>query len=683
MVCCSGAVECAPVYKRNRQPMNPVGVLALTIALLLMVACSERTEVPIAPPTPDIEATVQAAVAAAIPTATPTPMPDLDATVAAGIAATLAAIPTATPTPTPTATPTSTPAPTPEPAATPALVPTPTLTPRPTPTHAPRPTATPTPATSPPALLSDMVRQARPAVVRIETASGSGTGVIFETRGQTGYVITNYHVVEGAAQVDVHVNDASIFNGPVRGVDPVRDLAVVTICCGRFHTLPFGDASRLEPGGEVVVIGYALGLSGEASITRGIVSAIRYDSRYLSDVIQTDAAINPGNSGGPMLSMSGEILGINTFKISEARVEGLGFAISETTVQGQIAALRSGSPGPTPFPTRQTTPPPRGSDGFGPTSGELRHNPTDNLITTEYADVSIANMVVEATFVNPYSAASNPWDYGFILRDGSSPGHIQVFVDSRGRWNLIARDGTSSGHRAVGTMRRFNTVPRGRNHLQVVAIRERGWLFVNGEFVTTLDLSSVSRAGDVAVITGAYEGSEAAGAVTRYENFRASRLTKQYGPADGRLQRDGSDLVAEHGSGVWTRDLVAEAEFINPRDSEWDYGFIVRGPVLNRLEVIGVAGNAWWFHDTRSTGDDEYTEVADGWLYEVGASFLSRNRLLLLAFGESGWLFVNDRLLAKLDLSHNLDYGSVSVMGDFFGNHNGSPEFEDFNVWAP
>ena len=286
--------------------MNPVGVLALTIALLLMVACSEKREVPIAPPTPDIEATVQAAVAAAIPTATPTPMPDLDATVAAGIAATLAAIPTATPTPTPTATPIPTPTPTPEPAATPTLVPTPTPTPRPTPTPTPRPTATPTPATSPPALLSEMVRQARPAVVRIETASGSGTGVIFETRGQTGYVITNYHVVEGAAQVDVHVNDVSVFNGSVRGVDPVRDLAVVTICCGQFHTLPFGDASRLEPGGEVVAIGYALGLSGEASITRGIVSAIRYDSRYLSDVIQTDAAINPGNSGGPMLSMSGE-----------------------------------------------------------------------------------------------------------------------------------------------------------------------------------------------------------------------------------------------------------------------------------------------------------------------------------------------------------------------------------------
>ena len=463
----------------------------------------------------------------------------------------------------------------------------------------------------------------------------------------------------------------------------MRDLAVVTICCGQFHTLPFGDASRLEPGGEVVAIGYALGLSGEASITRGIVSAIRYDSRYLSDVIQTDAAINPGNSGGPMLSMSGEILGINTFKISEARVEDWASPYRKRRCRGRLPC--SGPALQVPRLSQPANQRLRREEamGFGPTSGELRHNPTDNLITTQYADVSIANMVVEVTFVNPYSAASTPWDYGFILRDGSSPGHIQVFVDSRGRWNLIAGDGTSSDHRAAGTLRRFNTVPRGRNHLQVVAIRERGWLFVNGEFVTTLDLSSVPRAGDVAVITGAYEGSEAAGAVTRYENFRASRLTKQYGPADGRLQREGSDLVAEHGSGVWTRDLVAEAEFINPRDSEWDYGFIVRGPVLNRLEVIGVAGNAWWFHDTRSTGDDEYTEVADGWLYEVGASFLSRNRLLLLAFGESGWLFVNDRLLAKLDLSHNLDYGSVSVMGDFFGNHNGSPEFEDFNVWAP
>ena len=158
-----------------------------------------------------------------------------------------------------------------------------------------------------------MVKQVRPAVVRIQTSSGSGSGVIFETQGQTGYVVTNHHVVEGDIQVSVIVNDSTTYSGAVLGTDRVRDLAVVSICCGSFRALPFGNASALQPGDEVVAIGYALGLPGPATVTRGIVSAVRYDSTHRSDVIQTDAAINPGNSGGPMLSMSGEILGINTF----------------------------------------------------------------------------------------------------------------------------------------------------------------------------------------------------------------------------------------------------------------------------------------------------------------------------------------------------------------------------------
>ena len=151
-----------------------------------------------------------------------------------------------------------------------------------------------------------MVKRARPAVVRIETRTSSGSGAIFDTQGQTAYVITNQHVVEGASEVNVTVNDSSTYRGTVLGTDSVRDLAVVRICCGSFSKLSFGDASRLEPGDEVVAIGYALGLSGQATITRGIVSAIRYEREYLSDVIQTDAAINPGNSGGPMLSMTGQ-----------------------------------------------------------------------------------------------------------------------------------------------------------------------------------------------------------------------------------------------------------------------------------------------------------------------------------------------------------------------------------------
>ena len=625
---------------------------------------------------------MQAAVAAALPTATPTPTPDIDATVEARMAATLAAIPT--PTPLPTATPTPTPLPTATPTPTP--LPTATPTPRPTPTPTPRPTPTKDPAAS----LSAMVKQVRPGVVRIQTSSGSGSGVIFETQGRTGYVVTNHHVVEGDVQVSVIVNDSTTYSGSVLGTDSVRDLAVVSICCGSFQTLPFGNAASLQPGDEVVVIGYALGLPGQATVTRGIVSAVRYDSTHRSDVIQTDAAINPGNSGGPILSMSGEILGINTFRYDESQsgrpTEGLGFGISGTTVQQQIPTLRAGPPAPTPTPTRRptATPVPGQTRDFGPTSGELRHAPADGFSKTEYANISIADMMVEATFVNPYSAASNKWDYGFILRRENTGPAIRFAVTSDQRWHLGWRETSNVVTQWVGggTLKSLDTGAGGRNHLRVVAIKERGWLFVNGEFVSALDLSDVTGPGDVAVITGTFEGNQVAGAVTRFENFQCERLSRRYGPADGKLEKE-PGFIAAHGSRVRTRDLVVEAEFVNPQGSDWDYGFIIRNPEFNHLEVIGLTDDAWWFHKTRDVGDDEYTIMADGYLWDAGISLLSRNHLLIIAIEGVGWLFVNDRLVAKLDLGHNLYSGRVAAMGNFFGRHQGWPSFENFNVWVP
>ena len=531
-----------------------------------------------------------------------------------------------------------------------------------------------------------MVKQVRPAVVRVEAGPGTGSGAIFETQGRTGYVITNHHVVEGYGQVNVTVNDTTTYRGTVLGVDSVRDLAVVSICCGSFHSLTFGRASSLDPGDEVVAIGYALGIQGPATITKGIVSAVRYDSRYEAWVIQTDASINPGNSGGPMLSPNGEIVGINTFKISETSVEGVGFAISETTVQERIPMLKAGAPGPTPTPTRGPTPTPApgGSGGFGPTDGELWHDPTDGFIKTENAGVSFADGIVFATFINPYSASTQSWDYGFMLRDQVNGPVVHLVVTSRGGWRLYWREDNNSESQDVarGGLKTFETHNGGSNRLWIAAVGERGYFFVNGEFIAALDLSTVTGAGDVSVITGAYTGNERAGAVTRYGDFTGSQLTKRYGPADGKLENE-PGFIAGHDSGVWARDVVVEAEYISPPGTDWDYGFVIRNPEYNRLEVIGLTGDGRWFHETRDVGDDEYTDVDSGFLWESGAALRSKNHLLVAAFDDWGLFFVNGALVARLDLSHNQDYGDVSVMGDFYLSHRGSPEFENFNVWAP
>ena len=715
----------APEIFRNvycKIPMRPFALVSIVLAFLLSMACASEGGSPGPAGTPDLEATVQAAApptatptptpdinatitasmiateeAESTPQPTPTPTPNIDATVTARTAATIAAIPTAVPTREPTGTPAPTPTSTatPEPTTIPTTLPAPTRRPAPTPrpTFTPRPAPTPVPTSPAGPSLSEMVKQVRPAVVRIQTGSGGGSGVIFETQGQTGYVITNHHVVEGYSQVNVVVNDSTTYRGTVRGSDRVRDLAVVSICCGSFRTLSFGDASRLEPGDEVIAIGYALGLTGEASITRGIVSAMRYDNRRQSNVIQTDAAMNPGNSGGPMLSTDGEILGINTFRIDEAdsgrAAEGLGFAVSETTVQQRIPALKTARAAPASTPTRRPSPTRSfgGGFGYGPASGELWHEPSDGLIKTEFADVLVSDMLVWTTFVNPYSGASNGWDYGFIIREtgtGASSSSLHIVVTSRGYWVLSIRRGARDNDKVIGEgrLKAFDTSAGGRNTLLVATFGDQGMLFVNGDFLSLLDLSSLADAGDVAVMTGVYTGSERAGAVTRFEDFQVFPLRRAYGPASGTLRAE-ARFIASHDSSAWTRDLVAEATFVTPSGRNWDYGFSIRNPDSDRLDVVGIDGSGSWFHKTREVGDNEYTDVADGSLRGLGVTLESRNHLVLLALEEVGMFLVNGQLVARLDLSHNLEYGDVGAMANFYFGHRGSPKFENFTVWTP
>jgi len=126
-----------------------------------------------------------------------------------------------------------------------------------------------------------MIQKVRPSIVRVETDLGTGSGVIFETSYAQGsdLVLTNYHVIEGARRVLTVVNDATPFAATVLGVDSVRDLAVLHICCyGQYQAVPLSDAEGTKAGAELIVMGYPYALEGQATATRGIVSAVRYES---------------------------------------------------------------------------------------------------------------------------------------------------------------------------------------------------------------------------------------------------------------------------------------------------------------------------------------------------------------------------------------------------------------------
>ena len=173
---------------------------------------------------------------------------------------------------------------------------------------------------------------------------GIGSGDIISPDG---YIVTNDHVVDGAVQIKVTLQDRRVMDAKVIGVDKLDDLAVIKIDGTNLPYLQWGDSSTLKPGETVLAFGSPFG-SFQDSVTRGIVSAVNRENPYRDDArkpggyIQTDAAINPGNSGGALVNAHGQLVGIPTFIISDSgSFAGAGFAIpsaiAEKTVQELIA----------------------------------------------------------------------------------------------------------------------------------------------------------------------------------------------------------------------------------------------------------------------------------------------------------------------------------------------------------
>lgn len=172
--------------------------------------------------------------------------------------------------------------------------------------------------------------------------AGTGSGVIYKKENGKAYVITNYHVIEDAKSVEVTLADGSKAEASIVGGDIWSDLAVLAIDdTGVEAVIEFGDSDILKQGETVIAIGNPLGLDFYGSVTTGVVSgkdrAIPVDLNgdgledWQSEVLQTDAAINPGNSGGALINLAGQLIGINSMKISESTVEGIGLAIPVNT----------------------------------------------------------------------------------------------------------------------------------------------------------------------------------------------------------------------------------------------------------------------------------------------------------------------------------------------------------------
>lgn len=200
--------------------------------------------------------------------------------------------------------------------------------------------------------VTDIVERVTPAVVGVENIQtqsfhfwdqaiydgGTGSGVIYRKDDESAFIVTNHHVIEGADQIEVILEDDTRLIAELRGTDLYTDLAVLEVDATHVDVvIELGNSELTKVGEPVIAIGNPLGLGLSGSVTQGIISGTQRSipqdlsgdglADWQADVIQTDAAINPGNSGGALINMSGQLIGINSMKINQAAVEGIGFAI--------------------------------------------------------------------------------------------------------------------------------------------------------------------------------------------------------------------------------------------------------------------------------------------------------------------------------------------------------------------
>ncbi|MBA7715143.1 hypothetical protein ES703_124184 [subsurface metagenome] len=173
-----------------------------------------------------------------------------------------------------------------------------------------------------------VVDKVKPSVVAIKTDRGDGSGWIID---ESGYIVTNYHVVEGATNITATLDNGESFLASIVGIDWLTDLAVLKIDAENLIKVGRGDSDKLQVGEWVLAIGNSLGLGVTPSegIVRALGASIPVSSgQMLGDLIGISAPINPGNSGGPLVNMAGEVVGITSIKIAMVGVEGMGWAIS-------------------------------------------------------------------------------------------------------------------------------------------------------------------------------------------------------------------------------------------------------------------------------------------------------------------------------------------------------------------
>jgi len=482
----------------------------------------------------------------------------------------------------------------------------PTWTPEPT--WTPVPTWTPTPM-RPAVDAADVAELARSSVVEIYNDLGTGTGWIYRVDADgVAWVLTNEHVVRGAETVRVRLSGVRPSqNGAVVGVDDIRDLAVVTICCNsRWEALPSASTTDVRVGSEVVALGFPGDRVGlDLSVTTGVVSSFGFHDETRSWLIQTDAALNPGNSGGPLFNHQGRVIGVVSARVHPFLGENIGFAISMRTVEEELAYLEEDAmviANPTTTPLRVPTRVSSAVQHTG-TSGELTSDPSDGSIgcsTNRNSSTVISTDTTDsAAFVRFQVPDVRQWSIGFVYHDPVNIYGVSstaTFIWSESPDNVYARhwairDGVSI-HDAPSERISGSALRTGWNELSFRTSSDGSFLRLNDHTAIEVPASQlIRRNGWSSLCVGFHSIEDEAYSIqysdlrTRFVREGVSGSLTYSGFNDGNLECPTTTtdhaFIASDAIDSW---IVLD--FVAPNVDRWSVGIVYNGSTHNNSRMI-------------------------------------------------------------------------------------------------
>lgn len=322
---------------------------------------------------------------------------------------------------------------------------------------------------------------------------------------------------------------------------------------------------------------------------------------------------------------------------------------------------------------------------FGPVQGALIHD-DDNLIESYFADINPADFILQAEINNPYAPTTGGWDWGLTFRQVNSDNELRLVIHSDGFWNLNDRRGDEDNFIQEGELSKFlNLQETGSNELLVAALGDQGYFFLNGRFISTLDLASRTEAGDLALGTGFYVDSEHVGAETQFTNFTVWSGSPLLGPENGGLDHIDDDFIKTYEGEIELYNFIATADFGSPYPTSigpWDIGYAFRDEQTGEQFWFIIESSGEWSFIDRQADEDVFLD--DGLVSNLNTAESASNRLVLLALNDQGYVFLNEAYITELNLASRQNPGDVSVVTAFFTGdeiEGYTTTFDDFTVW--